>query len=59
MNLGLTIALTPALGAPGPLVGAIVAVVVCQLVPNILLVRHRARRTAPVGETLETGHRHE
>lgn len=43
VNLGLTVALTPVLGAPGPLVGSIVAVVLCQLVPNVLLVRHRSR----------------
>lgn len=46
MNLGLTILLTPSLGATGPLIGSIVGVVTCQLVPNILLVRKRTRRAA-------------
>lgn len=58
VNLGLTIALTPSLGAPGPLVGSIVAVILCQLVPNILLVRHRARRST-ADETLTSGDRHQ
>ncbi|GAA1656780.1 lipopolysaccharide biosynthesis protein [Microbacterium flavum] len=44
INLALTIVLTPLLGAPGPLIGSIVGVVACQLVPNILLVRRRMRR---------------
>lgn len=58
VSLGLTIALTPGLGAPGPLIGSIVAVVTCQLVPNILLVRHRRRRTALTDEALESGAHH-
>ncbi|WP_394280183.1 lipopolysaccharide biosynthesis protein [Microbacterium sp.] len=59
VNLGLTIALTPSLGAPGPLIGSIVAVVACQLVPNVILVRRRARRPASAGEPLESGDRHQ
>lgn len=46
MNLGLTILLTPTLGATGPLIGSIVGVITCQLLPNILLVRKRMRRAA-------------
>ncbi|MDT3345476.1 lipopolysaccharide biosynthesis protein [Microbacterium aquilitoris] len=59
VNLGLTISLTPSLGAPGPLIGSIVAVVICQLAPNMILVRQRARRAALVDETRETGVRHQ
>ncbi|BDV29529.1 lipopolysaccharide biosynthesis protein [Microbacterium terricola] len=55
LNLGLTIALTPALGAPGPLVGSIIAVIACQLVPNFLLVRHRSRRAPSIAGPLESG----
>lgn len=44
VNLGLTLVLTPVLGAPGPLVGTIVGVVSCQLIPNILLVHRRMKR---------------
>lgn len=46
LNLGLTIALTPALGSVGPLIGSIVGVVSCQLVPNFIAVRRRVKATA-------------
>jgi len=59
VNLGLTIGLTPTLGAPGPLIGSIVAVVTCQLVPNILFVRHRSRRAALADEAPESGAHHQ
>ncbi|OAH48813.1 lipopolysaccharide biosynthesis protein [Microbacterium oleivorans] len=59
VNLGLTIGLTPTLGAPGPLIGSIVAVVTCQLVPNVLLVRYRSRRAALADEIPESGAHHQ
>lgn len=49
VNLGLTIVLTPLLGAPGPLIGTIAGVLSCQLLPNILLVRRRMRRSDAAG----------
>lgn len=54
LNLGLTIALTPLLGAPGPLIGTIVGVVACQLIPNILLVRRRMKRATTEGASAPT-----
>ncbi|MEW2012586.1 MULTISPECIES: lipopolysaccharide biosynthesis protein [Microbacterium] len=59
VNLGLTVALTPTLGAPGPLVGSIVAVILCQLVPNVLLVRRRLRNQMPVSGGPGSGDDHQ
>lgn len=49
INLGLTVLLTPVLGTIGPLIGSIVAVTTCQLVPNLVEVRRRQRRASARG----------
>ncbi|WP_439591362.1 lipopolysaccharide biosynthesis protein [Microbacterium sp.] len=48
LNLGLTILLTPSLGALGPLIGSIIGVLACQLLPNMYLVRRRLAIEAKV-----------
>lgn len=44
VNLGLSIALAPSLGAVGPVIGSIVGVTMCQLLPNFWMVLRRTRR---------------
>lgn len=44
LNLGLSLLLAPLLGAVGPLIGSIVGVLVCQLIPNWWLVARRVAR---------------
>ncbi|AZS36851.1 hypothetical protein CVS47_01465 [Microbacterium lemovicicum] len=45
INLGLTLLLTPLLGAPGPLIGSVIGVVLCQMIPNAIMVRRRLKGT--------------
>lgn len=46
VNLGLTILLTPALGPIGPVIGSIVGVLTCQLIPNVIRVRRTTAASA-------------
>lgn len=51
INLGLSIGLTPTLGPVAPLLASIVGVLLCQLIPDWLLVRHRLRKAAVADES--------